>query len=915
MLEVVNLVKTYQTKKSDTVYALNNVSIQFPETGLVFLLGKSGSGKSTLLNAIGGLDKFDSGEIIIKGKSSKEFSQSDFDSYRNTFIGFIFQEYNILENFSVAKNLSLALELQGKKASKEEIDRLLTQVDMLNYANRMPNQLSGGQKQRVAIARALIKNPEIIMADEPTGALDSNTGKQVMDTLKELSKTKLVIIVSHDREFAEIYGDRIIELKDGVVIKDVTKKEVISQETPSGIRVIDNNLIYIKRGQNISDADVQSLAKIIKTKSQSQDMFLSFDDKANDKLKEGASINESGNKEQFLQTEKEDINAKTYNGKDLKLIKSHLKFSDSFKMGASSLKTKVGKLIFTIILSLFAFTVFGVVDTFSTWDRATSVYQGIKMSNEKVLIAEKEKLSDGYNSMQPTTLLDIEDLQNKYTDYTFKPVYKTNNFGSNYLDSYHNLELYTSDESTKIELKATNNPAWAFSSTGVMDITSEDLTTFGFTLSQGRLPQAQEEIAITTHLWDCVKHNTTDAPTDFTGLKIRINNHYYSIVGLVDTHVNLDKYLNLSDQQLAADRSVGNNLGTSLSNFLFINNADANTFMQNGGSSSYYFVQVNGISANRYLNCNFLSLEDYYKASYYYDNNSYNELENKKYFVEQYFEYFKGGIDKVLVGSNFATLGQNEIIVNSEFVTDISNYEELIENDSLILKLYEYYDCTDSNFIKEYKVVGLFRNYSNYVVGSQDVVEYANKYFSGVSLFATSLNGSSNDEHLIKSLETYDENNIRFTIQNSSTSTFNMFENIILTTSTVFFYVAIAFAVFASLLLMNFISTSIAHKKREIGVLRALGARGGDIFGIFLNESTIISLINFALSSIATYIICKVTNSLIICKLGANLVLLNFGVRQLLLILAISWGTAFLASLIPSIKISKKRPIDAINNR
>ena len=142
-----------------------------------------------------------------------------------------------------------------------------------------------------------------------------------------------------------------------------------------------------------------------------------------------------------------------------------------------------------------------------------------------------------------------------------------------------------------------------------------------------------------------------------------------------------------------------------------------------------------------------------------------------------------------------------------------------------------------------------------------------------------------------------------------------MFENIILTTSTVFFYVAIAFAVFASLLLMNFISTSIAHKKREIGVLRALGARGGDIFGIFLNESTIISLINFALSSIATYIICKVTNPLIICKLGANLVLLNFGVRQLLLILAISWGTAFLASLIPSIKISKKRPIDAINNR
>ncbi|MBR2391944.1 MAG: ATP-binding cassette domain-containing protein, partial [Clostridia bacterium] len=151
MLSVRNLVKTYQSKKADTVVALNNVSIDFPETGLVFLLGKSGSGKSTLLNAIGGLDTFDSGEIIIKGKSSKDFSQSDFDSYRNTFIGFIFQEYNILENFSVQKNLALALELQGKKPDKAEIDRLLEQVEMTQYAKRKPNQLSGGQKQRVAI--------------------------------------------------------------------------------------------------------------------------------------------------------------------------------------------------------------------------------------------------------------------------------------------------------------------------------------------------------------------------------------------------------------------------------------------------------------------------------------------------------------------------------------------------------------------------------------------------------------------------------------------------------------------------------------------------------------------------------------------------------------------------------------------
>ena len=226
MLKAIDLHKKYKPKDGQIVNALDGVSVDFADTGMVFILGKSGSGKSTLLNVLGGLDKYDSGEVIVKGKSSKDFSQADFDSYRNTFIGFIFQEYNILQEFSVEKNIGLALELQGKKADKEAINALIEQVDLSGYGKRKPNTLSGGQKQRVAIARALVKNPEIIMADEPTGALDSKTGAQVLDTLKKLSKEKLVIVVSHDREFAEYYGDRIIELSDGKIISDQFKHEI-----------------------------------------------------------------------------------------------------------------------------------------------------------------------------------------------------------------------------------------------------------------------------------------------------------------------------------------------------------------------------------------------------------------------------------------------------------------------------------------------------------------------------------------------------------------------------------------------------------------------------------------------------------------------------------------------------------------
>ena len=226
MIEIKNVTKTYKSKGGVETKALDGVSITFGETGLVFLLGKSGSGKSTLLNVCGGLDAPTDGEIIVKGKSSKEFSASDFDSYRNTFVGFVFQEYNILDEFNVEDNIALALELQGKPKDRDKIYSILKEVELEAYAKRKPNTLSGGQKQRIAIARALVKEPQIIMADEPTGALDSATGKQVFETLKELSKTRLVMVVSHDREFAEIYGDRIVELKDGKIISDVSKVNV-----------------------------------------------------------------------------------------------------------------------------------------------------------------------------------------------------------------------------------------------------------------------------------------------------------------------------------------------------------------------------------------------------------------------------------------------------------------------------------------------------------------------------------------------------------------------------------------------------------------------------------------------------------------------------------------------------------------
>ena len=255
MLEIRELSKTYKPKRGVPVTALDRVSIKFADKGMVFLLGKSGSGKSTMLNVLGGLDRYDSGEMLIKGVSSKDFSQSHFDSYRNTYVGFIFQEYNILDEFTVGANIALAIELQGRKATDAEINDILDKVDLTGYGNRRPNELSGGQKQRVAIARALVKNPDIIMADEPTGALDSNTGRQVLETLRRLADEKLVIVVSHDREFAEKYADRIIELADGRIISDVTRSPEPLEKAADGALTFDGDSIEVPAGYSLSEDD------------------------------------------------------------------------------------------------------------------------------------------------------------------------------------------------------------------------------------------------------------------------------------------------------------------------------------------------------------------------------------------------------------------------------------------------------------------------------------------------------------------------------------------------------------------------------------------------------------------------------------------------------------------------------------
>ena len=274
MLEIKNIKKIYKTGDFTQV-ALNNVSIKFRKNEFVTILGQSGSGKTTMLNILGGLDKYDSGDLIINGKSTKKFRDKDWDAYRNKSVGFIFQSYNLINHISVLKNVEMSLKLNNiskTKRHKLAFDAL-DKVGLIDHINKKPTELSGGQMQRVAIARSLVNDPDIILADEPTGALDSKTSIQIMDIIKAISKEKLVIMVSHNKELANLYSTRIIELKDGNIISDnnpvTNDEEVISNYKLKRTKMsfkealsLSFNNIMTKKGRTLLTAFASSIGII-----------------------------------------------------------------------------------------------------------------------------------------------------------------------------------------------------------------------------------------------------------------------------------------------------------------------------------------------------------------------------------------------------------------------------------------------------------------------------------------------------------------------------------------------------------------------------------------------------------------------------------------------------------------------------
>ena len=565
MIQLKKVNKYFNRFKKNQIHVIDNTSIDFPDTGLIALLGPSGCGKTTLLNAIGGLDKINSGKIYINGTKIPKTSYFK-DKKRTLNIGYIFQNYNLLDNMTVYDNVALSLKMIGiknKKEIKEKVDYVLEQVDMIRFKNRRCDALSGGQRQRVAIARAIVKNPSVIIADEPTGNLDSKNTIEIMNIIKSISQSKLVILVTHEKELAEFYASRIITLVDGKVTDDKENKHNDELDYR-----IDNNL-YLKDFKNhdlaydnkydiniYSDDDKQVKLDIV---LKNGNIYIKSEDKI-EVVDNSSSINFVH--DHYQKIKQDDYTKSNFNLDNLKNNKK-LKYASIYHL-FSSIKAGIKrvfdysfakKILLLGFLMSAMFIVYALSTAFAALDIKDSDF--VKVNKEYLYVESKKGDFDTYNKLikhskyviPGDSLIRIEVLKN---------------------------DLYQFNSDTKLSFTA---------SLADKDVVKD--------VVYGKKAEKKDEIVIDKMIFDQASKGVFEmfgigglsfpsiginSPKDMIGLKIGKNNLNYTIVGVSDNNspsIYLDKsqfsnLLNIKDEEdyLDENNSIGDyldyNLGKNL---------------------------------------------------------------------------------------------------------------------------------------------------------------------------------------------------------------------------------------------------------------------------------------------------------------------------------------------------------------
>lgn len=910
MLQLRNITKTYKVGNGRIV-ALDKINIDFPEKGLVFIVGKSGSGKSTLLNILGGLDKMDNGEIIINGKSTSDFSSSDFDAYRNYHIGFIFQEFNLIEDISVKENIAIALKMQSKGHDATTIDEALKLVHLEGLGYRTPKELSGGQKQRIAIARALVKNPNIILADEPTGALDSKTGYELMSSLKTLSENKLIIVVTHDFEMANIFGDEIIKLTDGVIIDHL----IIS---PNYVRYenekISQNIIKISSGNKIKDASIindclnKDSTNYICLTTQPETITIAYPETYEQIFKPEDLSSKFISKHGKLQ---DIIRDKKTNSKQ----KAKIEFKECFKMALHHFKTSKGKFLFLLIFTIISFSLLGLTYSLSQVDNDKIIANTLSNNDMELGIMEKygkygkvifnkddinslkDNNSDTNFAIGKTVNINYtsgsKPSQSSFAMGSFKGIVECNDVTELNLNIIEGIGSFDKDSLANNEIIISDYAAFELRRTGYL----------------GRNNQGD---------FGLIKPETLSEQINST---IMLNSTEYKIIGIFDT--NYEDFLPLLVSEVYVDdqdqqASSLNALKSYYYARIFGPYGLYKQYIDNSGNSivkSTFNISANKIPVYEYDEENGTVIDAFTPTDYTYNLSTFYDFNDVR--TDSQFKY------TVKWGEIPSVLKDNQVILSYSWLAyngitepaQIDKAIDALENNIVISKMLNNNTVDTVICDKQLDVVAIIDAYNN---GSYDYYSTVPVYFS-----------SEYKNMLTNSIYSYDQ--ILFTLDGSkieyakTISDFNKQGYSVLNIDGYATYGAealysikaiisiatIVMFMFSLLIMFNYSANNIKLRKKEIGILRATGARGRDVVKIFaVEEGILASIVSLASIIIIAILTSLINNSFGNMQIGIQLIVLS--ILDILLIVSSIFLVYGLTTIIPVISVARMKPIEAI---
>lgn len=868
MLSVQNLKKVYKSKKKGECAALKGVSFDLPSTGMIFVLGESGSGKSTLLNILGGLDEFDGGKIIADGNDLSKLSPSEYYDYRGSYAGFVFQDYCLLDEMTVEQNVALSLDINGCD-EYEQVKDALEKVGMAELAERFPSELSGGQKQRVAIARAIVKNPNVILCDEPTGNLDQKTAVNILKLLKSISESRLVVLVSHNREDAFAYADRILELGDGKIINDISREKGYRNKLEWK-----ENTLYLPYKKNLDEGEIETLRKAIKT----------------------------NRAEKFVQRGNgfEKTEPQTLIEKDVKLKRPKTSFKQSLKLSGVFMKRKAFSYIVTAILTTLIISCFALFQSFLYFDGNAATVETLEKHGIHSLALQKgvEELGGTINTSKLIKIQD-EEIQTFYDAGYEGKVFKLYNHaivtGPNVGD------VISSEKSHSI---SSNLRYFYIGETyGVLECNESFLNqTFGngeaVTVLAGSLDNFENGgIVITDYVADSLiyfsgKYASYD---QLIGVYKYVTGTSYAKINAVIETGYQERYAELieSFKQLDPTKiSYEEAYETLTSREIFLNFAEeVKLFLGIGYTFSEDYISA--LEENPET-LGFAKLQNYTLMG---DKNSYNDEELKTFFASS-------ARDVGLEAGEMALPYQiaNEIFNTSYSLSNLSSFEPR----KVTLKIEQE---NGEGLTREFTVKKLHS--SNIAVADEDM-----RYFRRLDVIPYALYFDDISQAGLLS-EMAKEN--FYAVSSLFSESISRVGNMIVIFEDIFYIAEVILLLICALFLVNFGISSVKRNTYQIGVIKALGSKTSQIGGIFVRQTLLVGVLILLLSVGGIYFITQFSNAVLLAALKAymrsfifDITIIEFIPQLVCLDLIMVVFVSLISAFIPIVWIHNIKPIKII---